>query len=184
MENLQKLHPRVIWIWLIHYILSLIFFSIFLSLFLGPFVFIKQFTKTPEGFVGEGSLWEFILSDVLKLWIVIFLILMAWGFIWCFLSYKFYRYQLTDLSLKIERGVIYKRYVSIPYERVQNVDIYRSLLERILGLSSIYIQTAGSSFGAHPAISTEGRLPGLDVKIAEEIREELIKRTKGSKGGI
>ena len=47
------------------------------------------------------------------------------SYIWARLSYKNYRYRLTDLALEKELGVISKKYVSIPYDKIQNVDIYR-----------------------------------------------------------
>ena len=105
-------------------------------------------------------------------------------YVWARLSYKFYRYELTDDGFKKELGVIYKKYVTIPYERIQNVDIYRGILARILGLSDLNIQTAGASaqvtkYGVFGA-GAEGRLPGLLHEDAEKLRDELIKRAKHS----
>jgi putative membrane protein len=68
-----------------------------------------------------------------------------------------------------EYGVLNKKYASIPYHRIQNVDLNRNLLERILGLSEIQIHTAGES-----SVSSEGRLPGLEPDIAENLREQLL----------
>ncbi len=96
------------------------------------------------------------------------------------LSYRFWRYDLADQAFKIERGVIRKRYISIPYDRIQNVDIYRGLLARMLGLSDLQIQTAGYS----GAVRTEGRLPGLDPRVAESLRETLVSKTKITHQGL
>lgn len=99
------------------------------------------------------------------------------------LTYKFYLYELADNGFKKESGIIWKRYVTIPYEKIQNVDITRGVIERILGLSTLKIQTAGASA---PMIKTsmgifhqesEGLLPGLDEKTAEELRDELVRRS-------
>ena len=116
--------------------------------------------------------------------LIILLILILLLYVWARLSYKFYLYELTEDGFKKELGVIYKKYVTIPYERIQNVDIYRGILARILGLSDLNIQTAGASaqvtrhgvFGA----GAEGRLPGLLHEDAEKLRDELIKRAKHS----
>ncbi len=122
-------------------------------------------------------------SDELTYYIIvfsiIFIILIIFDYIWAKLSYHFYRYELAEDAYKSERGVIWKRYVSIPYSRIQNVDIYRGLLARLLGLSDIQVQTAG--YGAPNAISSEGRLPGLSKEEAEKIRDELIRRVKEAK---
>jgi len=86
--------------------------------------------------------------------------------------------------MKIEKGVIWKKYISIPYERIQNVDIYRGILARILGLSDLHIQTAGySAYGKH-GMGSEGRFPGLDTRTAEQLREQLVKRAKGTRQGL
>lgn len=100
------------------------------------------------------------------------------AFIWSKLTYRFYRYELTEAGFRKELGVIYKKYVTIPYDRIQNVDIYRGILARMLGLSDLNIQTAGAS----GAIGAEGRLPGLSREVAEQVRDELIKRARQSKG--
>ena len=120
----------------------------------------------------------------LSIFVVILLILILLLYVWARLSYRFYRYELTEDGFKKELGVIYKKYVTIPYERIQNVDIYRGILARILGLSDLNIQTAGASaqvnrhgvFGA----GAEGRLPGLLHEDAEKLRDELIRRAKHS----
>lgn len=93
------------------------------------------------------------------------------------LSFKNYGYELIKDSLKIEKGVITKTYKSIPYSRIQNVDIRRGVLARILGYSSVMIHTAGYS-GAAQNYMPEGYLPGVSVEEAEKIREFILKKIK------
>jgi membrane protein YdbS with pleckstrin-like domain len=97
-------------------------------------------------------------------------------YIWANLFYKSYKYELRDDAFRKEHGVIWKKYVSVPYSRIQNVDIYRGLIARLLGLSDLHIQTAGNS----GVTATEGRLPGLDPKTAEELRDNLINRARSN----
>lgn len=108
-------------------------------------------------------------------WTTLFVIFVLWtSGVWILakLTYRFYRYELRDEGFRKESGIIWKKYHTIPYGRIQNVDIYRGISDRILGLSHILIQTAGSS-NLH---FQEGRLPGLSVKAAERLRDELIRR--------
>jgi len=61
------------------------------------------------------------------------------------------------------------------------VDIQRSLLARILGLSELRIQTAGDSFTGSGGLflkNAEGVLPGVTQAEAEKIRDELLARMK------
>ena len=101
-------------------------------------------------------------------------------------AYRYWHYELTENALRIEKGIIWKKYLSIPYERIQNVDISRGVLDRILNLSDIQIQTAGNSavYGRPGGWHSEGKIPGLDIKIAEQLREELVNKSKGTKQGL
>ncbi|KPJ55637.1 hypothetical protein AMJ49_06655, partial [Parcubacteria bacterium DG_74_2] len=69
--------------------------------------------------------------------------------------------------------------------RIQNIDIHRGVFARLLGLSDLRIQTAGFG-GMHGkwGSSAEGNLPGIERNKAEELREQLIKRVKGTKQGL
>lgn len=110
------------------------------------------------------------------------------GLIWLFvvpipfaiLSYENYKYELQKDRIYIEKGVIWKKYISIPYERVQNVDILRGPLARMFGLSDLQIQTAGSS----TQLMVEGRLQGVSVEEANKLREEILSKISGKKQGL
>ncbi len=104
------------------------------------------------------------------------------AYVWAKLTYDNYRYELRDDGFRKEHGVIWKKYVTIPYQRIQNVDIHRGLLARLLGLSDIKIQTAGGiSTGSYGA-TAEGYLPGLSPQKAEEVRDELVRRSQVGAG--
>lgn len=86
--------------------------------------------------------------------------------------YSNYKYALKEDGFYKEFGVINKRYVTIPYERIQNIDIKRGILARLLGLSELEIQTAGGG------ILAEGKLVGVSEQDALKIRDELLARAK------
>lgn len=170
---MKKLHPKSKWI------------------FFFKFVF-YQIVFVPFFLVWGGGMWTGIMSSIIKrkvsfpwdffgflkvyLEIMIFLILL--DYIWAYLTYCFWKYEIGSKVLKIERGVIWKKYISIPYERIQNVDIYRGPIARILGLSELQVQTAGYSWQGKGA---EGKLPGILKDEAEKLREELIEKIKKAK---
>ncbi|MCX6813067.1 MAG: PH domain-containing protein [Candidatus Azambacteria bacterium] len=170
---MKQLDPKAVWLFFISFVLRWFIMLIILGAYLTVFLFGLR-DKTGE--VSFGFLnW---------LWIIIPALLIFF-FIWAKLTYRFYRYELTDTGFRKERGVIYKKYVTIPYDRIQNVDIYRGILARILGLSDLNIQTAGASavisrYGA-AGTGAEGRLPALSREVAEQLRDELIQRARQSK---
>ncbi|MBI4148702.1 PH domain-containing protein [Candidatus Woesearchaeota archaeon] len=87
------------------------------------------------------------------------------------MAYERYLYDLTKEGLIIERGIVWKKHVTIPYDRIQNVDIERGILARLLNFSSVSIHTAGYSGGG-----PEGYLPALDVATADQMRGALLRR--------
>lgn len=158
----------------------------FLSSVFGSFVLSMMFTGWVVLIAIEGIFDGNWIITLVTWLVLIFLVLIALSFIWAKLSYHFYRYELTDLGFRKESGVIWKKYVTIPYARIQNVDINRGILARLLGLSDLHIQTAGASASISrygmAGISAEGRLPGVSKADAEVLRDELVKRASGSLG--
>ena len=173
---MKQLDPKAVWLFFISFVLRWFFVIIILSIWSS--VFLNELDETLESDAG------FSFSFLNWLWIIIpvFLILC---FVWAKLTYYFYRYELTDAGFRKELGVIYKKYVTIPYDRIQNVDIYRGILARLLGLSDLNIQTAGMSatinrYGVSGG-GAEGRLPALSREVAEQLRDELIQRARQAK---
>ena len=173
---MKQLDPKSVWLFFFSFVLRSIIPIIFLTIWSSAFL-----SGLNKDF-NNGS--EFSLGFLNWLWIIIptFLILC---FVWAKLTYHFYRYELLDNGFRKESGVIYKKYVTIPYDRIQNVDINRGILARILGLSDLNIQTAGASaivsrYGVMGG-GAEGRLPAVSMGIAEQLRDELIQRARQSK---
>lgn len=169
---MKQLDPKALWLFLLNS-----------PLFVGALVFVflfiyKIFTKY-ENF-SSGSF------DLTNLTLVAIPVFFASSLVWAKLTYHFYRYELTDTSFKKEHGIIYKKYVAIPYGRIQNIDIHRGILHRILGLSDLNIQTAGSSSISNQdnkitEFGAEARLPALSKETANQLRDELIRRADQSK---
>ena len=181
---MQRLNPKVVWLFFIRYLFGGLFLFFFLSLIFFPFWFFPHKKIVSGGKVVHYVVGGHVIISHLIIFGGCFIVYIILCYIWSRLTYHFWRYQLTDNALKIERGVIWKKYISIPFERIQNVDIYRGLWARILGLSDLQIQTAGYSAVARRGSLSEGNLPGLAPKVAEEMREELIRRIKGTKQGL
>jgi hypothetical protein len=88
---------------------------------------------------------------------------------WPPLDYRAFRYALRDQDLLVREGVVFRRWVSIPYTRIQHVDTRQGPVERLLGLSRVLVYTA-SGMGADLAI------PGLAEAQANALRDHLSRR--------
>jgi uncharacterized membrane protein YdbT with pleckstrin-like domain len=173
---MKQLDPKAVWLFFFGFVLRSFIPIIFLSIWASTFL---------SGFAKDlYNSNEFSFSFLNWLWIIIPLFLVL-CFIWAKLTYYFYRYELIETGFRKESGVIYKKYVTIPYDRIQNVDIHRGILARLLGLSDLNIQTAGFSatIGRNGIGGTnaEGRLPATSKEVAEQLRDELIQRACQSK---
>jgi len=172
---MKQLDPKAVWFFFFGFVMQSFIPIIFLSIWAIAF-----FSNLED--VGGGIVIS--LNFLNWLWVLIPTILIL-CFVWAKLTFHFYRYEMLDIGFRKESGVIYKKYVTIPYDRIQNVDINRGILARLLGLSDLNIQTAGASatitrYGAMGG-GAEGRLPAVSITVAEELRDELIRRAHHSK---
>ena len=181
---MKQLDQKAVWLFFLRFLPAFIVFGFFMLFFLFPIVGIGTFFATSFFTKGEPNVFAWAVGILL---LIVFYLLFAsiFAYVWARLSYKYYRYELTDLGFKKEYGVIWKKYVTIPYERIQNVDIYRGLIARLLGLSDLQVQTAGMSMtaGAYGS-GAEGRLPGLSPEVAEQLRDELVRRAQSKNQGL
>ncbi|WP_049984891.1 PH domain-containing protein [Halobellus rufus] len=91
------------------------------------------------------------------------------------LRYRAWRYEVREDSLYLERGVFTKVRTVVPFVRIQHVDTSRSPTERLVGLSSTVVYTAGSR-GADVSV------PGLTPGDADDLRERLKRLAIRSEG--
>ncbi len=154
---MEKLHPGAKWIFRINAYGSFLVFAIFLII----------------SSLRIQSLFNDIVLILIVIPLGIILVVLIGGEIYARLAYANWGYEFTDMGLKTERGIIWKKYSSVPYERVQNVDLQRGVIARILGFSSLQIQTAGATYTGKSG-HAEGYIPALEPEHAEQIRESLM----------
>lgn len=65
---------------------------------------------------------------------------------------RFHRYAMRDTSLQVMRGVLRRREWVVPYDSVQVVTIRQGIVQRLLGIASVEVDTAGAKGRARPDI--------------------------------
>ncbi|WP_157157417.1 PH domain-containing protein [Diaminobutyricimonas sp. LJ205] len=85
-------------------------------------------------------------------------------------------YQLRADDLVYRRGILFQRFVAVPYGRMQLVDINRGPLARAVGLSELKFVTA--------AASTAITIPGLAMADAEHLRDQLVALAESRRAGL
>lgn len=81
-----------------------------------------------------------------------------------------------DEEIVIRKGRLFRSLVSVPYGRLQYVDIGSGPLARAFGIASCEIHTASPESG--------GSLPGLPVEEAEALRTRLAARGEAQRAGL
>lgn len=169
---MKELHPGAKW----HYRISGFFSLIFIAVFLGTFI-VGAIMAGKEDNLLQGF------PNILPFATVALAVIIFWVEIYARLAYKFFKYEFTKDQLRLERGIIRKKYSNIPYQRIQNVDITRGIVARICGFSSVNIQTAGYSAPANGGGShSEGYIPAVSIAEAEKIREFIIEKISKKTG--
>ncbi|WP_082717110.1 PH domain-containing protein [Microterricola viridarii] len=85
-------------------------------------------------------------------------------------------YQLRGDDLLFRRGIMFQRFVSVPYGRMQLVDITRSPIARALGLAELKFVTAAAATGVV--------IPGLPLEEAEQLRDRLVALAESRRAGL
>src|SRR3989344_9359879 len=159
----QQLHPGAKW----QFRIGGYFLFGFLGIFFGIWI-IAPLAGLFLGLAGSSSILPIVLFSIFGYFLFVIIV----SEIYAQMSYNRWFYEFTDEGLRLERGIIWKRYSNVPYERIQNVDVHRGIIARILGFSSLMIQTAGYSGQMH----AEGYIPALEMHKAEKIRSFVMNK--------
>lgn len=81
------------------------------------------------------------------------------------IRYRRWAYAVREEDLWIRRGVLQVTVTVIPFRRLQFVDTRQGVIERLLDLAEVVVHTASPG--------TSGRLVGVPLSQAEELRERL-----------
>ncbi len=91
------------------------------------------------------------------------------------LRYWFFRFKLQEDRVLIHQGVLKRTALDLPFDRVQGINVERSLVDRVLGLVTVRLDTAGS-------IVAEGRLPAVSTELADWLRTRVDRGRRGGPG--
>jgi membrane protein YdbS with pleckstrin-like domain len=97
------------------------------------------------------------------------------------LAYNYFFYSIDEMGFQKEYGIIHKQSVSVPYGNIQNVNISRSLVDRMLGLARLNIETAGSAsiddryVVGGSSSKAEAHLPGVTLEQAKKVHDLVVR---------
>lgn len=83
-----------------------------------------------------------------------------WGWAW------------TGRELHVASGWLVRSHTIVPASRVQHIDVTQGPVERMFGVSTLVLHTAGTA-------NSEVGLPGISRETAEEIRDSIREHLSG-----
>lgn len=100
--------------------------------------------------------------------IVAIVVLLAGGAAWWWtgLVWRSWRFEVGVHALLLRHGVMTRRASTIPYHRVQHIDLEAGPLERRFRLTTLVLRTASAS--------TDSTVPGIDATDAETLRSQIL----------
>ena len=96
------------------------------------------------------------------------LALVALAIVSAYLSWHYWSWATHEDAIELSHGVIMRRLSVVPYHRVQQIDIKRDPIERMLGISTLILRSAAATTDAH--------VPGVPFEETESLRHALLAR--------
>ena len=116
------------------------------------FLFIQKFSKIPEGklvyiYIGVAALLLFFL-------------------IRAFLIFKNFQFKIANNHFILKKGILKKTNTSIPFDRIQNINFKQNIIQQIIDVHEVNIETAGSS-------KAEISIKALSYKEASALKQAI-----------
>lgn len=137
------------------------------------FVIIKSGFQKTLGWPSIGFAATFLVTTIA------FSIIIALGILYTGVYYNSILYEIVEDEVHVKRGVITKTRKIVPYRTITNVEIKQGPYDRILGLGTIELQTAGFSSNKR---GPEERMDGLPSHELETIQTLIIDRIRTVRG--
>ncbi|MEV5070593.1 PH domain-containing protein [Microbacterium sp. LMI12-1-1.1] len=115
------------------------------------------------------QLWAWIPGGILT-------VILAWTLVILPRQARSIGYQLRDDDLVFRRGILWQRFVAVPYGRMQLIDITHGPLDRGFGIAQLKFVTAAAATGVV--------IPGLEQSTAETLRDHLVEVAESRRTGL
>lgn len=163
-QHLHRLYP-IFAVGQIIVALAAIFYAMFVSL--QAFI-VDISTDADAPAIFTQAMHSASLMRMLGVGLLILLIAVCVGY--GFLMYRVTSYSFTTREFRYQTGIIVKKHVSIPYEKIQSINTSQTLIMRLLGLCKVSVDTAGGMGNKNVSI------PCVSLSAAENIRFEATLR--------
>ena len=93
-------------------------------------------------------------------------------FVYSYLAWRMSGYLLTPTRVELRKGIVFRSHRSLPYPRIESVDLVQPFFPRIFGLAEVRVEAVSEG-------DSELRLRYLGLTDAETLRDELAAARRG-----
>jgi hypothetical protein len=147
----ERLDPRVVVYWLVSGLLG---WAVLAALLAGGWLWLREAKPDWEA----GSKLAAIAGASM---------LLAWTLAAPGLSFWRWRFAIGGHLLVLRHGIVFHEEKAIPVSRLQHVDLTRGPIERLFGLATLVVFTAGTEAASF-------RVPGLAAARAAALRDRIL----------
>lgn len=130
-----------------------------------------------------------ILSSIFWGLLLLWFIIVVVSIVMVYLQYVTYKIMITDDCLKISKGLFSKEGISLPFSRIESVDIKQSFDNQLFGVSRLIITPTNDleepmppNAQAHSASDSEEEIiPVIDNILALTLQDALAQKANISK---
>jgi len=114
-----------------------------------------------------GGIPNWLYSLLASGWVAITGCALFSGYAWPALRFRRLSYCVDETGVRIRRGVLWRKVISMPASRVQHTDVSQGPVQRHFEIATLTVYTAGT-LGASVSLS------GLEHGVAQRLREHLL----------
>lgn len=89
--------------------------------------------------------------------------------------YKSLEYIIDGDSVKMRKGVFWRKRVTVPFTKITNIDVTQGPVQRIFKMVTVHVQTAG----AGGTTGSQAEVQFLGIRDTEGLKDTIMKRVRG-----
>lgn len=89
--------------------------------------------------------------------------------------YKSLEYIIDGDSVKMRKGVFWRKRVTVPFTKITNIDVTQGPVQRIFKIGTVQVQTAG----AGGTTGSQAEIQFLGIRDTEGLKDTIMKRVRG-----
>ena len=116
-----------------------------------------------------------IMSVGLPALLIIGILFLLYALISSWIEYIGVKFMFDEFAFHIQKGILSKSEIAIPYRQIQNVNREQSFNEKAWNIARVIVETAGTDDVRNA--KSGGVLPILDANLATMLQQELLRRS-------